>query len=243
MRESNSIYTIVYVAAVLAGTMRAAPAVPAQPQAASAIGRWYQSLPGWGCYAAPLPAGYQVKVPIGPEVDGFLGNPRAAENSARFGMRVQFTDRPLNVPFTRIGAIYDPAHRIALFQEEGQDRGNFRLIDNAGVPPVTVKEKDLSALAMGGEVHLGDRLDKVRAAFSVPSTFHLTTMKDCAFPRAAEYSAVIFYGPPHHPPISARYNNCRSVGPDIKQEQTLGTVVFRANRVTALEWDYAACAY
>ena len=243
MRKSKSIYTIVYVAAVLAGTMGAAPAPQAQAAAASPLGRWYHSLPGWGCYAALFPAGYQVKVPIGPEVDTFLGNPRDAENPARFGMRAQFTDAALNPPFTRIGAIYDPARRIGLFQEEGQDRGSFLLIANAGAPPVTVNEKNLSALAMGGKVHLGDTLDKVRAAFSVPATFHLTTTMGCAFPQAAAYSAVIFYGPPHHPPISARYNNCRNVGPDIKHEQVLGTVVFRANRVAALEWNYAVCAY
>ncbi len=243
MRKSKPIHTIVYVAAVLAITTRAAPAAPPQPTAASPIGRWYHSLPGWGCYAAPFPAGYQVKAQIGPEVDRFLGNPRDAENPARFGMRAQFTDAPLNVPFTRIGAIYDPTHRIGLFQEEGQDRGSFLLIANAGAPPATVKERDLSALAMGGNVHLGDTLDKVRAAFNTPSTFHLTTMKGCAFPQAAAYNAAIFYGPPHHPPISAHYNNCRSIGPDIKHEQTLGIVVFRANRVVALEWDYAGCAY
>lgn len=243
MRDSKPTYIVACVAAVLASTALVAPAVPNQPPAASPLGRWYRSLPGWGCYAAPFPAGYQVKVPIGPEVDTLLGNPRDAENSAPFRMRGQFTDAPLNVPFTRIGAIYDPAHRIGLFQEAGQDRGSFLLIANVEAPPVTVNERSLSALAMGGMVHLGDTLDKVRAAFSVPSTFHLTTTKGCAFPQAAAYSAVIFYGPPHHPPISDRYNICRSVGPDIKHEQTLGTVVFRANRVAALEWDYAGCVY
>jgi hypothetical protein len=241
VRKSKSIYTLVYVAAVLASTTWAMPAAPTLPPAASAIARWYRSLPGWGCYAPPYPAGYQVRIPIGPEVDAVLGNPRV--NPVNFRMRAQFTDAPLDVPFTRIGAIYDPAHRIGFFQEVGQDRGSFLLIADVAAPPVSVKERNLSALAMGGMVHLGDRLDKVRAAFSTPSTFHLTTTKGCAFPQAAAYSAVIFYGPPHHPPIPARYNYCRNVGPDIKQYQTLGTVVFRANRVAALEWNYSACAY
>lgn len=141
MRKSGMLCTVVYVAAVLVGTMRAALPNPTDPPAASPIGRWYWSLPGWGCYSPPFPAGYQVRVPIGPGVDAFLG-----------GGQSQFTDAPLDAEFTRVGAIYDPAHRVGLFNEHGQDRGSYLLIANVGAPPVAVKEKDLSALAMGDQI-------------------------------------------------------------------------------------------
>ncbi len=229
MRKSGMLCTVVYVAAVLVGTMRAALPNPTDPPAASPIGRWYWSLPGWGCYSPPFPAGYQVRVPIGPEVDAFLG-----------GGQSQFTDAPLDAEFTRVGAIYDPAHRVGLFNEHGQDRGSYLLIANVGAPPVAVKEKDLSALAMGGKVHLGDTVEKVRAAFSAPSAFHLTTMSGCAFPHAAAYSAAIFYGPPHHPPATDQI--CKDIGPDIKREQVLGYVIFHANRVAVLVWNRINCA-
>jgi len=186
-------------------------------------------------------SGYQVAVAIGPEVDVFLGYPRGGRHPG--ATLSNFTVAPLNLPFTHLGTIYDPVHRIGLFYEFGQDRLSSRLIANIGAPPVAVKERDLSALAMGGKVHLGDTLDKVRAAFNVPSALPRTTASACGFPRAAGESAVIFYGPPHHPPIPARDNNCRDVGPDIKSAQTLGTIVFRANRVVLMEWDYIACGY
>jgi hypothetical protein len=226
--------TLLYATAVLAGTMRAAPADPTQPPAESAVGRWYRSLPGWGCAAARFPAAFQVKAPIGPEIDALVGG--KSEEAV-------FTDAPIINDLLRVGAIYDPAHRIALFDEHGTDIGHYLLIADVGAPPAAVKERDLSALAMGGKVHLGDTLDKVRAAFGVPATVHLTTTSGCAFPQAASYSRVIFYGPPHHPPIPSADNLCRDVGQDIKREQTLGYAVFRANRVAVLEWNYGACAY
>jgi hypothetical protein len=234
MSKLRLIWTLVYAAAVLIGTTRMAPANPTEPVAASAVGRWYESLPGWGCGAARLPAAYRVTSPIGPELDAFRGRDEG---------KSEFTVAPLRDGLAWIGAIYDPTHRIGIFHEYGTDLGKYLLIANVGAPPVAVKGKGLSALAMGGKVHLGDTLDKVRAAFSVPSTFHLTTMSGCAFPEAAAYSAAIFYGPPHHPPISAEYNLCRDFGPDIQREQILGYVVFRTNRVAVLVWDYAACAY
>jgi hypothetical protein len=221
----------------------AAPAVPAAPSADSPVGRWYRSLPGGECYTN-LPEstpGYQVAVPIGPEVDAFLGYPRESRHPG--APLSTFTVAPLNKPFTQLGAIYDSAHKIGLFYEFGQDRLSTRVIANAGAPPVAVKERDLSALAMGGKVHLGDTLENVRAAFSVPSALPRTTVSACGFPRATADSALIFYGPPHHPPVPARNNNCRDVGQDIKSAQTLGIIVFRARRVVLMEWDYIACGY
>jgi hypothetical protein len=77
----------------------------------------------------------------------------------------------------------------------------------------------------------------------VPSALPRTTVSACGFPRATADSALIFYGPPHHPPVPARNNNCRDVGQDIKSAQTLGIIVFRARRVVLMEWDYIACGY
>jgi len=246
MQQVKLACALVSLAAVLAGTTQtapAAPAVPAAPSADSPLGRWYRSLAGGECYTN-LPeskSGYQVAAAIGPEVDAFLGYPREKRHPG--APLSTFTVAPLNKPFTHIGAIYDSAHRTGLFFEFGQDRLTTRLIANVGAPPLAVKERDLSALAMGGKVHLGDTLDNVRAALGVPSASPQTTVSACRFPPAATYSAMIFYGPPHHPPIPARDNNCRDVGQDIKSAQALGTILFRANRVVLMEWDYIACGY
>lgn len=181
----------VCAAAVLAVTTQVASArIPASP---SAEGRWFQAQPGWGCYEPPIPAAYQVRASIGPEVDALLGNAAAGSN--------RFTVAPLNVPFTHVGALYDPVHRLALFQEFGQDRGSYYLVANPGAPPTAVRQRSLSALAMGGKVHVGDTLANVRAALGLPSTFHLTTLASCVFPHAALYRGAIVYGPPHHPPL------------------------------------------
>lgn len=190
------------------------------------------TLPGWGCYSSPYPAAYRVKLPIGPEV-AVLTGPQTT-NAA-------FTDAPLDLPFTRIGAIYDPASHVALFKEHGQDRGSYLLIAGAGTPPVAVKEKSLAALAMGGKVRLGDTLESVRSETGVPG-LRLTSMAACAFPNAAAYGAATLYGPPHHPALSATETFCRETGPDIERGQTLGTIVLRGDRVVALIWNYEACS-
>jgi hypothetical protein len=193
-----------------------------------------ESLPNWGdCGSHFYPAAHLVQAAIGPEVDAFPGKPGWT------------TYRGAGLHWYEISAIYDPAHRIGLFYEsDGNALRQYLLIANAGPPPVAVKERDLSAVAMGGKVHLGDTLDKVRAAFNVEPLFHLTstsrlaTMSRCRFPGAAAYSAAMFYGPPHHPPISGRAYHCADVGPDIKLGQTLGTVVFREDRVAMLVWGH-----
>src|SRR5271166_2918129 len=136
MRKSALLCALVYIAAILAGTTRAAPADPTEPPAQSALGRWYRSLPGWGCAAAKFPAAYQVRAPIGPDIDAFVGPPGKAG----------FTDAPIISDLLRVGAIYDQAHRIGLFDEHGTDIGHYLLIANVGAPPAAVKEKNLSSL-------------------------------------------------------------------------------------------------
>ena len=232
MRVRVLVYTVAYAGAIFAAALQPAQAQAAAPTAASALGRWYRSLPGWGCYAPPYPAAYQVKLPIGPEVDAFAG---PATSSAAF------TDAPLDDGLTRIGAIYDPALRTALFKEHGQDRGSYALVANATTPPVAVKQRNLATLSMGGKVHLGDTLENVRIELGEPG-LRLTTMSSCAFPQAAAYAAATVYGPPHHPALSATEVFCRETGPDIKRGQTLGTIVFRADRVVVLIWNYEACS-
>lgn len=232
MRPLPPIVTLVYAAAVLAGTLRTAFAAPVEPTAESPLVRWYQSLPGLEktshgigipvMMCRPLPAGSRVNVPIGSEIQAFLGRDgMAGSTNARIGSQDDVVD-----------AFYDRPHRIGLFYEHGTDIDQYLLVANAGAPPVAVKEKDLSALAMGGVVHLGDAVEKVRAEFSLPSPPQLTKLSACGFPRTAAYSAALFYGrsrlpvrggQPCHPPEAA------------------GIVAFRAGRVAALEWDAVAC--
>ena len=82
---------------------------------------------------------------------------------------------------------------------------------------------------MGGSVHLSDSVDKVRSTFRLPPTFHAPTT-----------GCVGSYGP-HHKPKVHSLSQCQSVGPYFAFQQTLGTMVFRQNRVAVLEWDYLAC--
>ncbi len=193
--------------------------------------RWYRSLPDLGKtehgvgipLCPPYPAGYRLKLPIGPEIIAFLCRDRVSE----------FTEAPIGALDDRVDAIYDRAHRIGFFHEHGTDIDHYLLIAGAEAPPVTVKEKDLSGLAMSGVVHLGDTLDKVRAAFSLPSAFQLTLPAPaCGFPQAAAYRAAIFYPPSKLPPSS--HQNCTA-------GQASGVLAFRANRVAVMEWDYFAC--
>ena len=173
----------------------------------------------------PLPKIYQVRAPIGAEVGAFPALSRWTNHSAV-------------PPFWAIDALYDPVHRIGLFYESnGNELRHYLLIANAGTPPVTVKESHLSGIAMGGKVHLGDSLAKVRSALDLPASFFLTPATKCGFPQAALYSAARLYGPPHHPP--AKDNSpCKYEGPDLVPHQVIGTVVFRENRVALLVWEY-----
>lgn len=226
MRKVGLIRTLIYAVIVLTGAMHAVLAAWDDAPAVGPLGPWfYKSLPTKDrCEDPHFPAAYQVEAPIGPELFAFVGSSK-------------LTMRRADPPLSRIGAMYDSRHRIGLFYESnGNELRQYLLIANVGAPPVAVKEKDLSVLSMGGRVHLGDTLDKVRSAFSVPSTFHLTTMSGCGFPPRAGYSAVIFYGPPHHPPTPKKFNHLLNLGPDIETGQALGYVVFRANRVAILMW-------
>ena len=174
-----------------------------------------------------------------------VADDRAGGQDASWGPHAAtsaFTGAALDDDLTRIGAIDDPNHHSALFWEHGQDRGSYLLIAGAGAPPVPVNETNLSKLAMGGKVHLGDLLERVRSIFGKATALRLTSLSSCAFPHAAAYAAATVYGPPHRPRIPAAAAMCRETGPDIARGQTLGTIVFRANRVVVLIWNYEECS-
>ncbi len=231
MHRSPLVVTLVYVAAFLGNAMSPADAAPAQPRE-SPLAHWYRSLPGLEqtndgsgiplMMCRPRPTGYRAKVAIGSDVATFLGRGgMTGSTSARIGAQDVVVD-----------ALYDRAHRIGLFYEHGTDINHYLLVANTGAPPVAVKEKDLSALAMGGVVHLGDAVDKVRAALGVGSPLRLTMMSACGFPRAAAYSATLFYGRSSRAPGDAQ---------PCHPPEAAGIVAFRAGRAAILEWDYFAC--
>jgi hypothetical protein len=132
----------------------------------------------------------------------------------------------------KITGLYDRIHRIAAYIEKGTDTDNFGVVADVAPPPSNAKvhSVDLSAVTLGGNVHLGDTLAQVASAVGLKA-LHPST----ASPACADYSVEGFCSwnrASCHCPTSA--NGFIST--------RLGAVVFHRGRVAALFWDYEPCA-
>jgi hypothetical protein len=210
------------VALLCGAAVQAAPPVGVQAAPAPAatlyspVTQWELSLPAAACARGIEGGASEVSASIGSEFEGRYPAFSHDEKRDRLGL-------------ANVGALYDPVHRIAAFDEHGTDLAETVFVGDVGTPPVSVRDIDLSPFGMGGKVHLGDTLAKVESAFGVHP----------ALTRCGALSTAAFYGPPH--PAGEGGTRCKSVGADFQALQILGVVVFRAGRVAALAWNETLC--
>jgi hypothetical protein len=114
----------------------------------------------------------------------------------------------------------------------GTDLGNFAVITNASPPPpgIKVTTTDLSALRLGGKIHLGDPLVRVISAVG-----H-TSLHPVASATCPGNSTVGF--------CSWKSARCeRPPSPPYVPDKRLAMVFFHNGRVVALAWDDGACGF
>jgi len=185
------------------------------------VSRWVHSLPATCAFSRPFES-YWVGTVLLHDEDQFPSN--TMSEWVRHGAHGELFA-------SRIRAYYDPAHRIAAYVESGTDISNFAAIADAAPPPAGVTTPlDLSAVQLGGNVHLGDTLAHVASAVGLKSLHPTPAAGACQ-----GYSVVGF--------CSWNVKACECPTGNYLSDKRLGMVVFRAGRVVALAWDDGACGF
>jgi hypothetical protein len=133
----------------------------------------------------------------------------------------------------RVEAVYDPHRHIAAFHIGHQDMSDWGALAGEAGPPTSAPPMgaDLSRLALGGNVHLGDSLAMVRSALGL----HALTPTDMA-PACPGLGVVDVCdwniagcAPPPRPGYEGSHN-------------IFGVIIFRSGRVAGLLWQDTGAA-